>query len=160
MNKGTSSYFFKIAGMVLEFRFHESIFILHREKFIENVIFNLKNFSISKKNPLHIIHFVDFREPSIFYRENEFIYLKACRKIDSNNREIYYHVNLGEFNLLFRDAIEDILAKEGGFLLHASSVCINHKAYVFLGNSGAGKTTILNLLKDEYHPLGDDLNII
>jgi hypothetical protein len=54
-----------------------------------------------------------------------------------------------------------ILPKFNSFLFHSSSVVIGKSAYVFFGLSGAGKSTIANIFKDEGFPvLSDDLNIL
>lgn len=48
--------------------------------------------------------------------------------------------------------------KNGGFVLHASGVTFDDKASVFIGESGAGKSTIMNILeKDEaFIPFADN----
>jgi hypothetical protein len=53
-----------------------------------------------------------------------------------------------------------ILADEGGFLLHAASVIRNHKAYLFSGVSGAGKTTIARLAPPDVTLLTDEISYI
>lgn len=45
------------------------------------------------------------------------------------------------FNILFH--------LSGGFVLHASSILVDDKAYVFVGGSGRGKSTIVDLIKKE-----------
>lgn len=52
------------------------------------------------------------------------------------------------------------LAGEGGMLLHASSVVLNGRAYVFTGVSGAGKTTISRLAPEGAHLLTDEMSFI
>ena len=53
-----------------------------------------------------------------------------------------------------------ILAKEGGFLLHASSVIRNGKAFLFSGVSGAGKTTISRLAPSDAMLLTDEISYV
>lgn len=55
---------------------------------------------------------------------------------------------------LFRRFIDqfliiNLLAADGGFLLHASGVVWEGKGICFAGRSGTGKSTLLNLFKDE-----------
>lgn len=52
-----------------------------------------------------------------------------------------------------------VLNSSGGMLLHASSVVIAEKGFVFMGDEGAGKSTIRTLLS-QYMSLGDDTAII
>jgi hypothetical protein len=53
-----------------------------------------------------------------------------------------------------------LLAKEGGFLLHAASAIRNGKAFVFAGVSGAGKTTIASLAPPNVTLLTDEISYI
>jgi hypothetical protein len=53
-----------------------------------------------------------------------------------------------------------ILAKEGGFLLHAASVVRNGRAFLFSGVSGAGKTTISRLAPPDVTLLTDEISYV
>ena len=53
-----------------------------------------------------------------------------------------------------------ILAKEGGFLLHAASAVRNDRAFLFSGISGAGKTTISRLAPRDVTVLTDEISYI
>jgi hypothetical protein len=53
-----------------------------------------------------------------------------------------------------------ILAKEGGFLLHAASAVRNDRAFLFSGISGAGKTTIACLAPRDVIVLTDEISYI
>jgi hypothetical protein len=46
---------------------------------------------------------------------------------------------------VLRIVLSALLCRERGFLLHASSVVLDDRAFVFTGLSGAGKTTIASL---------------
>ena len=53
-----------------------------------------------------------------------------------------------------------VLAREGGFLLHAASAVRNGKAFVFAGISGAGKTTISRLAPADADVLTDEISYV
>ena len=53
-----------------------------------------------------------------------------------------------------------LLAKEGGFLLHAASCVRNGRAFLFSGISGAGKTTISRLAPGDATLLSDEISYI
>lgn len=53
-----------------------------------------------------------------------------------------------------------LLAREGGFLLHAASAIRNGKAFIFSGLSGAGKTTISGLAPSDATLLTDEISYI
>lgn len=53
-----------------------------------------------------------------------------------------------------------VLAREGGFLLHAASAVRNGKAFVFAGVSGAGKTTLSRLAPPDADLLSDEISYV
>ena len=53
-----------------------------------------------------------------------------------------------------------ILAREGGFLVHAASAVRNGRAFVFAGVSGAGKTTLARLAPPDVTLLTDEISYI
>jgi hypothetical protein len=53
-----------------------------------------------------------------------------------------------------------VLAREGGFLLHAASAIRNGRAFLFSGVSGAGKTTISGLIPDDAILLTDEISYV
>jgi hypothetical protein len=53
-----------------------------------------------------------------------------------------------------------VLAREGGFLLHAASALRNGKAFLFTGVSGAGKTTISSLAPADAILLTDEISYV
>lgn len=53
-----------------------------------------------------------------------------------------------------------MLAEQGGMLMHASSVVLDGRAYLFTGVSGAGKTTISRLAPENAHLLTDEMSFI
>lgn len=61
---------------------------------------------------------------------------------------------------VLRTAHQVLLAEEGGFLLHASSVVRNGRAFLFAGVSGAGKTTIAHLAPQDAILLTDEISYV
>ena len=53
-----------------------------------------------------------------------------------------------------------VLAKQGGFLLHAASALRHGKAFLFAGVSGAGKTTIARLAPPDATLLTDEISYV
>ncbi len=53
-----------------------------------------------------------------------------------------------------------VLAREGGFLLHAASAVRDGRAFLFAGRSGAGKTTIARLAPPDVHLLTDEISYV
>jgi hypothetical protein len=53
-----------------------------------------------------------------------------------------------------------LLARQGGFLAHASSVVRNGRAHLFAGLSGAGKTTLVRLAPADVALLTDEISYV
>jgi hypothetical protein len=53
-----------------------------------------------------------------------------------------------------------LLAREGGFLVHAASALRDGRAYLFAGASGAGKTTISRLAPEDVTLLTDEISYV
>lgn len=53
-----------------------------------------------------------------------------------------------------------VLAREGGFLMHAASAIRNGRAFLFTGPSGAGKTTMARLAPDDVAVLTDEVSYV
>jgi energy-coupling factor transporter ATP-binding protein EcfA2 len=53
-----------------------------------------------------------------------------------------------------------ILAREGGFLVHAASAIRNGRAFLFAGPSGAGKTTLARLAPPDVALLTDEISYV
>lgn len=53
-----------------------------------------------------------------------------------------------------------ILAKSGGFLVHAASAVRNGRAFIFAGESGAGKTTLSRLAPPDVTVLTDEISYL
>jgi MoaA/NifB/PqqE/SkfB family radical SAM enzyme len=53
-----------------------------------------------------------------------------------------------------------VLSDRSGCYLHSSALILNGQGIMFLGQSGAGKSTIVKILKDYGHVLTDDRNIV
>ena len=69
-------------------------------------------------------------------------------------------ITIFQFSLVLRRAILTLLQSSPGFMIHSSSAEIDGKAFVFVGKSGAGKTTTMRLLSRKFKPLGDDSSVI
>ena len=65
-------------------------------------------------------------------------------------------LSLYELEIVIRHLVEKLLIGRG-LCLHASGVVYNNEAYLFLGPSGVGKSTIVRLLKNRnIQPIADD----
>jgi hypothetical protein len=76
----------------------------------------------------------------------------------SENREDYV---IGVLENFFRPLLAYRVVERGGVVLHSSAVVIDGRAHVFVGRSGAGKSTVARLALERGHAiLSDDLNVL
>lgn len=75
---------------------------------------------------------------------------------------IYDEGNLNSLTMLPTDQIifSRVLANIAGFYVHSAGIIINDTGHLFVGNSGAGKSTISELLRKKFLLLCDDRNIV
>lgn len=84
---------------------------------------------------------------------------EAVFDLEKKEAEISPFLNWGFFDVFFRYAFGLSLSSFNGLLLHASSVAKDGKAYVFVGDAGSGKSTIVKLSRN-YQPVADDNTIV
>lgn len=84
---------------------------------------------------------------------------QAVFDLEKKEAEISPFLNFAFFDLFFRYMLNLSFPLFNGFILHASSVAKDGKAYVFAGDVGSGKSTVVKLSQD-YQPLTDDSTIV
>lgn len=79
-----------------------------------------------------------------------------------NSYLINYNTGIFQFLLLLKKIIEELLHKhENGFFLHTSACIYKNKVILFMGTSGAGKSTIVKMFKSAGGiPLTDDSAVV
>jgi len=115
------------------------------------------------KNPKRINFKINFIERSYlevyFNKKEKKQYLGFFEEKNKKEINTFYQISIFQFQIILRRAISILLAGNG-FILHGSASNIKGKAYLFTGNNGAGKSTIMKLLNPEYQALADDTIII
>jgi len=82
-------------------------------------------------------------------------------RVSANSRNAHFSGVHHEYALdsLLRMFLSWALLPQDGFLLHAASIVRNGKAYVFVGRSGAGKSTVASL-SPQRSVLTDEISLI
>lgn len=87
-------------------------------------------------------------------------YLGFFEVIKDNRIKTHYIINIFQFQSLINFILLKLSENNKLLFLHSSAVKINKEAYIFLGKSGAGKSTTANLLKKKYFKLSDDISLV
>jgi len=102
------------------------------------------------------INFVEKRYIDIIYKKKKKRqYMSFFEEKNKKAINTFYRVSIFQFQTILRHIINKLLAGHG-FILHGSASNINGRAFLFTGRNGAGKSTIMKLLKDKFPPLADD----
>jgi hypothetical protein len=156
--------FITIGGFIIKFEFikNEEVkdfieyFILLIKHYYKNFI--IKENSFIADYSIEVIYHKKFQV--LQSKKDKGIFINFYQQVGSKKIKTYYHVSAMQLEIIIRSILYNLLLKNDGFILHSSAVNIDNKAYVFLGNSGAGKSTIASFLASVGVPLGDDTTII
>ncbi len=74
-------------------------------------------------------------------------------------RAVSLNEGFGYFSDVFLSTFIQIIGENNGLVIHASTLCYKNKGYIFMGNSGAGKSTIRKIC-EPVESLSDDIAII
>jgi len=114
---------------------------------------------IFRKNGAWIYRCGDDR---VLYRIAVFNADHTRARIYHNGEDVWHQGGQNSLSLLVTDQIflARLLADRQGCLLHAAGVILHGKGFLFVGHSGAGKTTVTRLLEGHAEILCDDRNIL
>lgn len=134
------------------------------DKFADVLVKYIKtqfNWAIKKKsnNIDYKIRFIPGGGIKTYPRKKGY-YIELFKKISENSVTASSNISLYQFHMILKLILDKLLVKKGGFFIHCSAIKHNNKAYLFLGNEGAGKSTIKNFLKDKFSVLCDDSGVI
>lgn len=107
---------------------------------------------------IEIADLVKTQEMQLFQEKKH--YVLFYEELSNRRLRTYFSISIFQFQLIVQNVIYKLLSQTNGFFLHSSASQIGDNTYIFLGESGAGKSTIATLLKSLYPPLSDDLSII
>jgi len=158
MKKSLSTYL-QIAGFFIKlvFRKTEPLSLMERTQgMIES---HLDGFVIKNK-PKKVNYLIEFIYPKFFKvtRKNDHVFVLLYQK-QKGWIKTFYHISLEQFYFIVNRTINELL-NASGFMIHGSAVAIDGKVSLFIGGSGAGKSTIIKLLKNVALAVADDMVII
>lgn len=132
--------------------------------FEEPLFFSIKNafgaYFVDKCPVYHTVNFYKADNYEYFFNLKEKKdYVLVSRRVSSRQTDSFYHISMPQLQIILRNICQSAIAGKGA-ILHASSVVGSGKGYIFLGDSGAGKSTIARNLKPNMLPFTDDSIII
>lgn len=161
--KNKASTVFSIGGCNLEF--------LYEEKYFSDLIQRYKNFILETPDRIDLqIEIVDenqneFSEiplmitPDInilhYQTKNIKVRIDFYRK--TGEALVHKDMESADLEILIRIIFSILIFRSGGLLLHSAGIMRNEKAYIFMGHSGSGKTTITKYIDAGDQILSDDL---
>lgn len=156
--------FFQIAGFNIGMRFTETEWPFLLEKaFREQVIRYNINF-LKSSTPKEIDYWVEFvfqdNYETIIQPNLKSYFINFFKDISQKKILSYYHISETQLQIILRTILQRLLVQNRGVLFHASASIVRNKAYIFLGKSGAGKSTSVRLLQAKYYPFADDMLVI
>ena len=153
-----------IAGFTIAMRFHRSTAPLYEKNFKDRLLYLYQGFSVAREKKQSIHYTIDFVErdnfETVIQKEGKKYFINCFEEKSKNHTVTFYHISIVQFEFLLRKILHTLLNVHDGMLLHASASIIDGKAYLFLGKSGAGKSTIAKLFIEQYPRVADDTVIL
>lgn len=155
------TYFIETAGCVIKVNFLaiEEPFVREKE-FIKRIKVYYQGFISSDPQEYNAEVTVTYKDSFKVVQNTKFkeYYVNLYQQITQKKYLTYYHLSDEQFYIVIRSILQVILKKS--IMMHGSAININNKAYIFLGESGAGKSTTMKIFSKKYPPLADDSFII
>lgn len=149
-----------IAGFTIRLAFHKTKNPTIRNNLKEEIIQCIQSF-IVKKIPAKADFTLEFKggHGSMIFKKDKSVFLYLYEEKNKKTIVVNYYIQKSQFLLLIRHIIDSLLGKNG-FIIHCSASLVGKSAYVFIGQSGAGKSTIVQLISPPHRRLADDLGIV
>ncbi len=116
-------------------------------------------FSVEKVDKVDFfIKFVNqMPEDKYFLKKGNSLYIKLFTQLNENTLATPFTINVSQFEIIIEKILSYLAQKHGfAFIMHASAISVNRQAYLFLGDKGSGKSTIISMLCKKFEPLCDD----
>lgn len=152
-------YFYRISGFVIRIHFHSTYSNYPKLKLKSMIGDYLSGFlDDSTKHADYTICILDRNGVETYPGKKSFI--SFYKEVNDSKVISFYDISIYYFQIIIRDILQHLLAKSDGFILHSSAAAQKRIAYLFVGSSGAGKSTAMKLIRKTFIPLGDDSIII
>jgi len=150
----------EIAGFYIIINFKKSTWYFVSRAFQFEIIRFYKEFIIKNiPNKVdYIIDFIDYEDISV-YKKNQKRYINFFELLSERHILTNYRISIFQFQTILYYILADLLRNKG-FMIHASAISIDDKAYLFVAPSEGGKSTAIRLLYGQESILADDSIIL
>lgn len=156
------TYYFNVADCIFSIRLNPTDWPELEKRVEKELLAYLRNFQINiipKKIHLKINFVLEKQIHYLYINNNTETYTRLYQKIKEGEIACSYRIGMGLFQILLQIMLSRLL-EGNGLLLHASASLIHKRAYLFLADSGGGKSTIVRFLRNAFPALADDSVII
>lgn len=147
-----------ICGFVIKIEFYPSKYP-RNVKIMHNLIVYAYKPLILKSTPQKADYTIMIKDAdwidTVLIKKKEMNFVNLYKSNKKKEITTSYYASPILFQLMFMQILEE-LSRDSGILIHASSSAVKGKASLFCGVSGAGKSTIITLLKDSYAAIAED----
>lgn len=152
--------FLSISNFIIKINFCETEWAFIKKKVQILITTYYKNFIVSEQQKFDFsINFIENKKLDIFQNSRNSYYIKFFQEVTKKRISTFYYIDFLELQFVIGKVLESLLL-DNGFILHSSAINIEHRAVLFLGQSGSGKSTIMKILSAKYPSLGDDSGIM
>ncbi len=155
--------YLNISDFYIKISFLKPKFTLFLRDKLQREIMTLFRDFVTLHKPQTIHYEIEFKESNtIGYigRKNAKVkYISLFEQVSKSKIRTYYSISTSQFHFILKEVITELLMHKG-FFQHASGIIHNDKVILFVGKSGAGKSTISSFLNESYTPFNDDLVLV
>ncbi|MFA6570529.1 MAG: hypothetical protein WCT77_04760 [Bacteroidota bacterium] len=157
----SDTVYFNIAGFSIKIVFQKTIDTFAYKRIKRDILDLLQGFiAVYTEKIDYTIEFIDPGFIQTLFKPKKqttytLLYHRTQQKIVT-----FYYLSIFQFQSLLQSTLLYLLNANKGFMVHCSAILIDEKAHVFLGVSGAGKSTIVKFLYNSYPIIADDQLII
>jgi len=147
-----------IAGLPITLKFWPIKDYPHEKRlFKRSLLKYMQNFKSPKHFSKHTtINIVDLENYQIVFNKTT-SYAELAHYQSEHIIEMPYQISISQFFMTLSNLLASLLLQNNGIILHASACLIEDKVYIFMGPHGAGKSTIVRMLRERFSIVSDDL---
>ncbi len=162
----SNSIYLDLTGYIFKITFKintKEMGVAGREKLKTDINFLFSSAVVERVKPSKVDFYIDIYDPNlqelIHEKGSNRVYQLLFTVVSENRVATTIQINIHQFRMILWNYYTKLLNKSKGFVLHSSGVSVGGNAFLFLGRSGAGKSTAASLLTKFYPQIADDTGV-